>query len=204
MSEIIDLTGKRFGRLVVIAYAETVGKQGNRKIKWLCQCDCGKTKTIAGNSLNSGATKSCGCLAKESTSKRSITHGMSNTQAYTAWTNMKTRCNNPSGHDIKNYSNCGIIVCKHWLNSFENFFEDMGKPPKGKSIERIDNNKGYSPENCKWATRKEQMRNTRYNRLVSYQGQTRCVAEWAEILGIKRKILINRLNNHSPEIAFNM
>lgn len=197
MSEIIDLTGKRFGRLVVLKKAE-------RARYWLCLCDCGKKKEIRNDHLRNKKIRSCGCLAKEITRKRSVTHGMSNTRTYMAWTNMKTRCNNPSKHDIKNYGNRGIIVCKRWLNSFENFFSDMGEPPEGKSIERIDNNKGYSPENCKWATRKEQMRNTRYNRMVSYRGQTRCVAEWAEVLGIKGKILINRLNSHSPEIAFNM
>ena len=192
MGEVIDLTGKRFGRLTVLRQATE--KQNNR-ICWVCICDCGKKVIISGQSLRSGATKSCGCLLRETARKNlepSIrTHSQSKTRLYRVWCAMKRRCYNPNTDAYKHYGGRGIKVCDEWKNDFVSFQEwalANGYDEEAKvgqcTIDRKDNNKDYSPENCHWVTQKEQTRNTRTNHYVEYQGETVTIAELSEITGI--------------------
>jgi len=152
----IDLTGQVFGRLTVIAY---VGIK-NRAAIWTCFCKCGNKIKIRTADLRRGHTKSCGCLQKDLSRKRLTKHGLWDTPSYQSWRSMKQRCTNPTNIAYKYYGGRGISFCSRW-DAFENFFEDMGERPIGLTLERVDNEKGYSKENCKWANQKEQIRNSR-------------------------------------------
>ncbi|KKM98992.1 hypothetical protein LCGC14_1152420 [marine sediment metagenome] len=187
----IDLVGQKFGRLVVLQF---IDKNKWRSSFWLCRCDCGKEKIILGDSLKNGDTKSCGCLNIEKLTK----HGHCNkngksSEIYAIWQSMIQRCTNPNHKAYYNYGGRGITVCKRWKNSFENFFKDMGESPKGYSIDRIDNDDNYCKSNCRWVTRKEQMRNTRRNRLITHKKKTQCLIEWAEETKIPYPTLWQRI-----------
>ena len=194
--KIIDLTNRKFGRLTVISEA---GKSKDGEIMWLCGCECGKQKTIRGSSLRNGKTKSCGCYRREI----SATHRMTKTDTYKTWLDMNARCHNKNNKSYNGYGGRGITVCERW-NKFENFYTDMREKPKGMSIERKNNNGNYEPFNCEWATRKEQARNTRDTKWISYRGETKCLIAWAEEIGISSTALGKRLKRHPPQIAFNM
>jgi len=159
-----ELIGKRFGRLVVASLSD---KQINNRLAWECLCDCGAITYALTNCLTAKKKRSCGCLANELAAKRGrrrfTTHGKSLTRPpeYEAWRSMVKRCVNPNYKQWKDYGGRGITVCNRWINSFENFYEDMGDRPDNLSLERINNDEGYFPENCKWATRKEQRANQR-------------------------------------------
>ena len=197
----IDLTGKRFGRWVVI---KENGRSKRGGVLWECICDCGKIVTVHGGNLKNATTRSCGCFAKEQAKIAHTTHGMKGTPVYTTWTLMNNRCINVNDEHYKYYGERGIKVCEKWRNSFENFFEDMGDRPIGKTIERIDNNLGYFKENCCWADSKTQNRNSRNTRLIEYNGEVKCLTEWANELNINYGTLHSRLYNYPPEVAFNM
>lgn len=174
----VDITGKRFGRLVVIHRAANLGKLA----AWHCQCDCGEQRIVRGGSLRDGKTVSCGCARRDSGRAKKI-HGMSHSPTYNVWSSMIQRCYYEKAESYHLYGARGITVCKRW-RKFKNFLADMGKQPSGKSIERIDNNGNYGPSNCRWATRVEQANNRRTNRLLTAFGKTQTVAMWAREVGI--------------------
>ena len=164
----IDISGLRFGRLVV--RCRTKGHSNDSSVFWLCVCDCGVEKAVSGSRLRSGDTKSCGCLRLEKLRRlapmASFKHGLSYSREYRVWAVAKDRCGNAKNFNYKDYGGRGIKMCASWRNSFESFYEDMGPCPPGLTLERKDNNKGYVIGNCKWATRKEQANNRRNSRLL--------------------------------------
>lgn len=151
----IDLTNQRFGRLIVI---EKYGLNKFNHILWLCLCDCGNKVVVERDCLKNGRTKSCGCIRKER--NNNTRHGMTGTPIHNIWKSIKQRCLNPNNKDYKNYGGRGITVCNRWLK-FENFYKDVGNPPKGLTLDRINNNGNYNPNNWRWATRQQQSDNKR-------------------------------------------
>lgn len=194
MSKVNDLTGQRFGRFVVLTRVEN-GK--NRKAQWLCRCDCGTEKIVHGYNLRTGRSKSCGCYQKDliaQVGKSHATHGLSHTRLYAIWNGMVRRCHNPKAQRYDDYGGRGITVCDEWKNDFMAFREwalsngyrdDL-------SIDRKDNDKGYSPENCRWATDLDQANNMSSNKLLTYNGKTQNMKQWSEELGISYMALICR------------
>lgn len=189
-----DLTGRRFGKWAVIRAAD----RPREHWRWLCQCDCGVTALVWADHLMRGRSKSCGCVRDKATAERSLTHGNSRpgrvTPEYRAWCYIITRCTNPNAKSYRYYGARGITICDTWRNSFEAFLADVGPRPSDKhSIDRIDVQKGYEPGNVRWATKTEQMRNTRRNRYLTADGRTQCVAAWAEETGLPPKLIGARL-----------
>ena len=180
----VEIGGKRFGGWTAIHFAE---RRGARHY-WLCRCKCGVVKVIRKDNLTSGHTKSCGC------DQGNEYHGKSGYAIYGVWRSMVSRCHNKSHVDYKNYGGRGISVCVRWRRSFENFYTDTSPRPSGMSLDRIDNNGDYTAENCRWATRKQQNRNTRRNRVLTFNGESKCVSEWSEITGIRYHTIIGRID----------
>jgi hypothetical protein len=190
MATAIDMSGLRFGRLVVLKRAAKE-RGRHRQAVWECLCDCGGTVVAMSASLRRGHTKSCGCYQID----RVSTHGKTKTAEYVAWYGIKDRCYRVSSAAYVNYGARGITVCDRWRDSFENFIADMGeKPSKLHSLDRIDNSRGYSPDNCRWATRSEQNRNTRQNRLLNVNGEVKCLTDWAEEYGLTERIVRQRID----------
>lgn len=192
MNTFRDLTNLRFGKVTVVGFSNM---DKNNKARFLCRCDCGKEFVVIGASLLSGNTRSCGCLKKEQWLKQRTKHGLSKTTLYPIWGEIIQRTKNKKNRDYKNYGGRGIKVCKEWEENFKSFYEWSIKNgyKKGLSIDRINVNGDYCPENCRWATPKEQGRNTRKNQKISFGGETHCISEWAEILNIKDNILRFRI-----------
>lgn len=187
MSIIIPMLGKKFGQLKVLSLSH---KDTKGRYFYKCFCDCGKQTIVRGSSLRSQNTKSCGCVKRGG---RKPTHGMSNNPMYLRWKTMLSRCHNPKSTSYKDYGKRGVVVCKQW-HTFENFLKDMGNPPySGAELNRVDNNKGYSPENCCWATDKTQSRNRRNTRWIKYRGKTMSLAEWTDALGLSYKVIWLRM-----------
>ena len=161
MARSIDLTGQRFGRLTV---EKRAGTSQNGNVLWACKCDCGNITVVKGYSLKNSITRSCGCLIAESTKDRNTTHGLRKTRLYRIWANMKDRCLNSNAPGYLYYGGRGITICDEWKNDFLQFYDwaMANGYADDLSIDRIDNDKGYNPDNCRWATHSEQMRNRRH------------------------------------------
>lgn len=191
MNGVIDLKGKKFGHLTVKEY---IGTDKHNNAKWLCQCDCGNECEAISPALKQGKKMSCGCVSYKGENNGMYKHGKSNTRIHKIWDGIKYRCNNQNATGYKNYGGRGIGVCHEWESSFESFYkwamsngynDDL-------SIERIDYNKGYCPENCKWIPLGEQPRNRRNTRTLTYNGITKTFQEWADDIGIKYATLYSR------------
>lgn len=209
MPSFIDLSGKVFGRLTVISR----GENNKRRVTWNCACSCGNNTNVDANKLNNGHTQSCGCLQREKARSANIKHGHSAypnngrpTKEYNTWALMIRRCSSKSTNKRDGaYVKRGITVCDSWKEDFFNFINDMGfAPSKSHSIDRIDNNLGYSKENCRWATAKEQGRNKSNTSFITANGKTLPVTQWSEETGIPYKRIHARIKRGwSAEKAVN-
>lgn len=187
MEVINDLTGRKFGRLTVLEVAERTG----RKTYWLCKCDCGNLTKVQTAYLNNAHTKSCGCLQKTTVT----THGKKKTKLYGVWASMKERCINIKHPAYENYGGRGITMCDEWREDFQTFYDwamESGYQ-EGLTIDRKDNDGNYEPSNCRWVTCKIQGNNTRRNHYIEFNGERHTISEWAEIKGINRLTLWDRI-----------
>ena len=199
-----DKTGQVFGRLTVVSYA---GVNNTRHSQWLCKCECGNTITVPSNNLISGTTQSCGCLRKERLEnaikiKRYGDTPLEKDRIYRIWRNMRSRTKYKCKGISKCYSERDIRVCDEWEKSFDTFrkWALNNGYNDNLSIDRIDNEKGYSPDNCRWATLKEQANNKRTNSYITYKGETHTIAEWASILGMSYYKLYQRLKRQKLDV----
>ena len=204
MSRLIDLSGKTFGRLTVVKQLPTVYTARGSRTRWLCKCSCGNELEVDAYSLRSGHTQSCGCLQSEIAAKRiaerTKTHGQSKSKLFKIWMSMRNRCSYPNTRYYKDYGGRGIRVCDEWENSFESFRKwalqtgyDENAPKGQYTIERINVDGNYCPENCKWATTKEQANNKRNTLYLTFNGITQSAAMWADEYGLKHTTLYERL-----------
>lgn len=182
-NHVIDLVGQRFGRLLVISRASNV----DGRTAWSCRCDCGVLSTVSSSGLRHKGTQSCGCLIIEKATKHGHNRPGKRSRTYSAWVNLRERCANPKNRFFADYGGRGISYDERW-NSFTAFLEDMGECPDGMSIDRIDNDKGYSKENCRWATPDQQANNKRDN--VVFEGKT--LAQWSDFYGVHRQTIYSR------------
>lgn len=198
--------GKKFNSLKLIKEEHPhITKGGHKHRQGLFICQCGVKKTIQFSTVFSGMTKSCGCHSRKNASDRlkkiNKTHGLSKTLEYNIWVSMKKRCLNKNHQSYSDYGGRGIFVCNSWINSFESFINDMGlRPNKKYSLDRINNNDGYYKDNCRWASKKQQSRNQRNNVRLEAFGESKCMSEWALILGFSWQKLHYRIflsNNYS-------
>lgn len=192
MPKIVDLTGQRFGRLTVICEA---GRAKNGSKKWRCLCDCGNEHFVTTGNLTNGSTNSCGCYRKEYVSDKNYVHGKSHTRLNSIWRGMKKRCFNQNDSRFNLYGGRGITVCKEWKDDFQAFYDwamNNGYTDN-LSIDRIDVNGNYEPSNCRWADSKTQSNNKSTSFLLTMNGETHTVSEWAEIVGIDRKTISDRI-----------
>ena len=189
----IDITGQKFHRLIALQVIDSERGAG-KAIKYECLCDCGNHHIASVSNLRLGEVKSCGCLNKEQAIKRHLSHGQSKTKLYGVWNCMKGRCSNPNSTVYRHYGGRGIQVCSDW-RSFENFaaWAISAGYKEGLTIDRVNNDGDYTPENCRWVGIETQARNRRNTKYIMFKGEARCLAEWAEILGIKMQVLSERL-----------
>lgn len=195
-----DLTGKRFGRLVALEIKET----GTRKTYWICQCDCGNIKAVRSDSLQCGAIKSCGCMKLEQDRvnlEANHKHKMSHKRPYEIWQGMKRRCHTKSCSCYDRYGGRGITVCDEWRYDFSKFWEwaqNNGYSDE-LTIDRIDNDKGYSPDNCRWVDNRTQCNNRSSNIMITIGKATKSITEWCSIFGLKSKTVLARYKRN-PDI----
>ena len=194
--KVSDITGNRYGALVAI---ERAGSTSEGLALWRCRCDCGGEIVARGANLRSGNTTSCGCVRNEQARMRCTKHGDYGKRLHTIWRHMKERCEDANNRYYYCYGGRGVSVCEEWHDyevfkkwALENGYDDQ------LSIDRIDNDKDYSPDNCRWATMKEQQNNRSNNCRYTYNGDTHTVAEWADILGVNKHTLYTRLRRGVP------
>lgn len=198
-----DITGQKFGKLKVVSFAYT--KKGNGRNYhsfYNCVCECGNACVVEGAKLRNGHTQSCGCYRHERQVEANTKHKGRYTKLYVVWCNMKGRCYNPKYQRFNTYGARGITVCEEWKNDFGTFqkwAEKNGYNPESKrgecTLDRIDNNKGYSPDNCRWVTNQIQANNKSTNIFITYKGKTKTLAEWSKEIGIKPDTIKNRIKN---------
>ena len=209
-SVVMPEVGQRFTRWTVLENGRFIAIKDRQRLKSsLCRCDCGEIKEVADSYLRTGNCKSCGCLQKHKASsqcylmhEKLLKHGHSRVTAdgkreteFTAWYEAKARCTRPHHRAYGNYGGRGIKMCERWIESYDDFLADMGrKPTPCHSLERLDNSKGYGPENCAWATRESQANNTRTNRYITIEGVTMTAAQWGRKTGVKGKVILDRIN----------
>ena len=199
MPAFIDMTGRVFGRWTVLS---CVKRGGRTALRWRCRCSCGTEALVQGNHLRNGHSQSCGCFSVDMAIATHTTHGSAKkgarTKTYKAWTAMRYRCTDPEHPSWENYGGRGITVCERWLD-FANFLADMGEKPGRKSLERVDNDGGYSPSNCIWADQSAQMRNTRATRYVTICGIRRAMRSVCEEYGISiNTVAVRRQRSRIP------
>lgn len=191
MPPLRDLTGQKFGRLLVIARAES----RSRHVYWRCKCDCGNEIETRIDNLTSGGSQSCGCFNREQSSKKHRTHGESDTRLYALHKKIKSRCMDSKNDRFSDYGGRGITMCPEWLDSYVTF-RDWALANGYRddlTIDRRDVNGPYSPENCRWITNQEQQNNRRDNHYITYNGQTRTITEWARIYNLSENGLVHRI-----------
>lgn len=189
----IDLSDRILGRLKVLGPTKSEKKQNKSRLFWLCRCECGTEVWALSSQLIKGSQRSCGCLRTENVRTMHLTHGLTGTGEYESWAGMVRRCTNSESVDFPHYGGRGITICDRWKNDVHAFIADMGKRPKAKSIGRIDNDGNYTPENCRWETATEQLRNTTRTHWITFKGETLSLAEWAERLGLSYVCLFHRI-----------
>ena len=200
MRKPVNLIGRRFGMLVVTGEAPRVGVKNDAR--WMCHCDCGVDKAISATCLTTGNTRSCTCLRRKATSERQTSHGDNRPgnrhPLYGVWAGIHRRCYNPHEKRFNRYGGRGIVMCERWLD-YANFKADMGASyQRGLTIERINNDGNYEPNNCRWASVKEQCRNRSTSRWLEFNGQRKTVAEWAETLNLRPERISARLGAGWP------
>ena len=195
MSKLIDMLGRRIGKLLVV-------ERSVARSKWKCVCECGRVTYVTGSDLRK-PVRSCGCLISETTSLRNTKHGLSqdHKRAFNAWNAAVQRCHNSNNPKYENWGGRGIKVCRRWRFSFENFLLDMGDPPPKMELDRKNNDKGYSPKNCRWVTRRTNINNRRTSKWLSFRGQRRTLKDWAKIIGISSQALRFRLTHMTVKEA---
>lgn len=208
----LDLIGQRFGKLVVVEYAGTkTYANGNKFSLWLCKCDCGGTKIAIGANLKRGTVTSCGCAVKEAAQNRNsrgnVKHGYHDERLYNVWKGMKSRCNNINNSVYHNYGGRGIRVCEEWDSDYCIFREwalntgyDENAPRGECTLDRIDVNGNYCPENCRWVNQRVQANNRRYNVRIEYDGEVKTLSEWEEDTGLDRRLLYERIFTYCYDI----
>ena len=196
-----DLSGNRYDMLYVICRVEN---SPDGYVQYLCQCDCGNTKIVKANNLRNGKTHSCGCLKKSMMTKKQFKHGESvgrrsaGTRLYRIWRSMNSRCYIQSATEYKNYGGRGIVVCDEWKCNYQSFKEWalLSGYADELTIDRIDNDGNYEPDNCRWVSREQQMLNKSNNRLLTYNGKTMTITEWSKLTGIDRRLIGSRIDRY--------
>lgn len=191
--------GERFGSLILDEKTHKTSRSGRVRSHWLCLCDCGNQCEVDSGNLRNGNTTRCPLCATRERGRRfaaMATHGKSRSRIYNIWCKVKERVMNPDSPRYPDYGGRGIDMCPKWAESFEAFYADMGEPPTAvHQIERVENDKGYWPDNCVWANRREQAANKRNNVVISARGETKILAEWSRETGLKERTIANRLKH---------
>lgn len=191
--KIVAVPGARYGRLEVVGECSPPLKNKMKQVFWECICDCGNTHKARSIDIRQGRTLQCSDCARQQAADTYRGPRLNHLRAYYSWSGMKSRCLNPRSEKYHRYGGRGITICDSWVNDFSQFLADMGDPPEGASIDRIDNDLGYTKSNCKWSTPAEQSRNRSNNTPVTINGETMILVEWCEKLDLKYGSVINRI-----------